>query len=197
MNTQGSMEWFAAREANLTSSKFSCVVARPTSKKYQEYLADKVNEILGVPNFDDDQNKPWHSHGKEWEDEARISYEFQTGNIVDNAWYIKHPDFDFIGGSPDGLVNDDGGIEIKCRKSLTAHEKSIDAGMESTHKPQVQGYLWITGREWFDFISYFKDEDLFKTDLHIHRVYADLEYHKKLETACLMFWRNIQERLKK
>ncbi len=187
---QKSDEWKDARRGKITASRFGDVLASPTTKRYQGYMEDLKNELMGVPDFDDDE-KPWFQHGIEWEDEARGMYEWEQDIDVEEVGIIMHPEYDFISGSPDGLIGKDGGIEIKSRKSLTQHTKSEKAGIDSQYKPQVQGYLWITGRKWWDFVSYYKSESG-KTLLHVHRVDPDKKYHQKLKLACLDFWQQVK-----
>ena len=107
--------------------------------------------------------------------------------------FIVHPKYSFIGCSPDGLIDGDGGVEVKDRISYKQHLRSERLGLPSEHKPQVQGSLWITERKWWDFVSYYHNNG--KRLLHACRVYPDLDYHKRLEKACLKFWSEINKRI--
>ena len=146
-----------------------------------------------MPDFDDEVDKPWFEHGVRLEPEARGRYEWETGNSVDEVGIIVHPKYPFISCSPDGLVGDNGGIEIKSRISLKSHLDSQRRGLPSEHKPQVLSSLWITGREWWDFVSYFCNNGT--TMIDIHRAEPDEEYFNKLETKCLKFWGEVKERV--
>ena len=200
---QGSPAWFKSRLAKLTASRFGDVMARKGTKRYDDYQAELVLELSGAPSFEDDA--PWFKHGTEHEPEARGAYEFESDNEVTETGFVIHPNIPYVGCSTDGSVEDTtdpksayGNLEIKCRSSLGAHHKSIKAGIDSVYKPQVQGCMWIIGREWCDFVSFYVPPDRFKgqtTDLHIHRVYRDESYIARLETRCEEFWAEVQIKL--
>ena len=194
---QRTQEWHEYRGRRITASQFACVLAKPTTKRYLGYLEDIIESINGVPYFDCE--KPWFRHGKEMEDEAMSFYEWRVQREIerfggDNPKLFVHPKYNFIGCSPDGLDGGEGGVEIKCHKSLNQFLISEERGIPTQYIPQVQGSLWITERKWWNFVSYYRKEET--RLIHIHCVYPDLEYHKKLETACLDFWAKIQEKLK-
>jgi hypothetical protein len=189
---QRSDEWFAERRCRLTASRFGDVLAKPTTKRYQNYMREIKDGLLGVPEFRE-EDKPWFRHGKKWEAEALGSYEWevclQTGDwtfepIVPGL--IVHPEYNFIAASPDFLVGVDGGGEIKSHKVKGPHEATKKSGMPSQHKPQVQGGMWCTGREWWDFVSYYRNDK--ERDVYIVRIYRDDKYIERLEDACLRFW---------
>jgi hypothetical protein len=189
-------EWYEARRGRLTASNFRRVLAKPTSKTYQRYIVHVARQIIGAPDLLDDEDTPWYAHGRNWEAEALGSYVFETGIVVQQVGFIVHPQYDFIGASPDGLVDDDGGTEIKCRKSLAAFNASVLAGVDSEHLPQIQGCMWVTGRQWWDYVSYYKKPEMMEFDLHIHRVFRDENYIARIEQACLRAWDDIQAKVK-
>ena len=95
------------------------------------------------------------SHGIENELEAITAYEQQTGTFVEPCEVIQHPTVDYIAGTPDGLVGTDGIIEVKCPYNPINHLANLKSGEQiKQYKWQIQGYLWITGRKWCDFVSY-------------------------------------------
>ncbi len=203
---QGSDEWFAARAGKITASRLGDVLANPKTKRYKNYLQEIVDDLLGIPSFGDN-DKPWFEHGKRLEPIARKRYEwecFRSGSDIEvtEIPIIVHPKYNYISCSPDGIIDmqdgiNDYGLEIKCRVSNKAHQASIKAGLPSNYKPQVQGCLWVTGCKRWDFVSYFEDPDgIIETDINITVVEPDLEYHQKLETACLSFWEDVQAALK-
>lgn len=193
---QGTQEWHEARRGLFTASRFGDLLADPSTARYQAYLDEVFNEIVGVPDFDDG-HKPWFSHGTEWEEEARGSYEFETGTEVREVGFIVSDQLDYVGCSPDGLIDPDGGIEIKSRKSRAAYLKSVKAGVDSIHLPQIHGCMWVTGRAWWDYVSYFKSPESMDHDLHIHRVYRDEKYINRLTSACMVARAKINERLER
>lgn len=193
---QGTEQWHDERGVRLTASRFGDVLAGPETKRRAEYMQEIVWNLRGVPDFARDDDKPWHRNGKQWEDHARGLYEFQTGQDVVQTAFLQHPTIEYVGASPDGLVTTQGGIEIKCRSSVRAHLASKAKGIPSEHIPQVQGNLWVSGRDWWDFVSYYRSADGKRSDLHIHRVLPDPAVFKKLEAACAAFWDEVQSRIK-
>lgn len=199
---QNSPEWFEARKGKITASRFGDVLAKPTTKRYQQYQTDLVNELLGIPDFRDNDDKPWFRHGVELEPKARSWYEWEmfiAGNMdpVIEIGMITHSKYDFISCSPDGLYGSTRGLEIKSRISHAEHLKSVNGGLPSNYKPQVLGSLWVTGLEQWDFVSFFQDPDgLIKSDINITEVFPDPEYFQRLESECLIFWNEVQEKVK-
>lgn len=152
---QRSADWFAARLGCATASRFKHVVAKLKSGKPAQaridYLVEVATERLtGQPTAHfTSAAMQW---GTDYEPAARIEYEFARGVEVVETGFVRHPSI-AAGASPDGLVGDDGLIEIKCPTSVTHIETLLD-GMSDEHLAQVQGQLWITGRSWCDFVSY-------------------------------------------
>ena len=155
---QGSDEWKAARAGRATASKFACVLAKVKSGEAavrRNYRAQLVVERLTgrpVASFE----TPAMRQGTEREPIARAAYEVKTGAFVDEVGFILH-DTIGCGASPDGLVGDDGCIEIKCPE-LAAHLETIQtAGAPPEHIAQIQGVMWLAERQWCDFISFNPD----------------------------------------
>jgi hypothetical protein len=123
---------------------------------------------------------------------ARAAYETQRGLMVDEVGFVPHPITEWVGGSPDGLVGDDGGIEIKCPHNSVVHVETLTGGMPSEHRAQVQGLLWITGREWWDFIS-FDPRMPEKMRLYIERVKRDEDYIAKLVDEVTKFLDEVEK----
>ncbi len=129
--------------------------------------------------------------GVELEDEARKLYEFQTGNDVTLVGFVSD---DWIGCSPDGLIGDDGGLEIKC-KDIHTHLDCLLNG-DNSYKWQIQGSLYVTQRLWWDFVSY---NPHFPADkqLYIERWYPDEELQVKIERGLVTAVEMLQEVLEK
>jgi hypothetical protein len=123
--------------------------------------------------------------GHEQEPYARLAYEAMSGNIVTETGFIKH-DTLMTGCSPDGLIDDDGGVEIKSVLPTVQIETMERGGYPYEHAAQIQGSLWITGRKWWDFVSYSPDmpECL---RVYIYRVEPQLGYIADLENAVITF----------
>lgn len=103
------------------------------------------------------------------------AYEMLTGNIVMPSEFIVHPKYDWLGCSPDGLINDDGGTESKCPFNEAIHVRTWLEGMPEEHMAQVQGCMFVTGRKWWDFLSFDSRQDE-ECQLYIETIYRDEEY---------------------
>jgi hypothetical protein len=137
---QGSVEWLAERAGCATASRFKDVLAKIKTGEAGAPVETYTNTAM--------------QHGTDTEPFARMAYEGRTGAFVDEVGFLKHPELVWCGGSPDGLIGDDGIIEIKCPYTSTVHVDTLQSGMPSEHKAQCQGLLWITGRQWVDFVSF-------------------------------------------
>lgn len=155
---QGSEDWFLARCGKFTGSRFNDLTARhkTTGKKLKSF--EKVVWDVVVERLTQQPQESITSYSMQWgkdvEPFARTAYELQSGNFVQQVGFIKHPDYEFAGCSPDGLIDSVGGLELKCPKDSAIHLERFLHGTPEEYKPQVQGSLWITGREWWDFCSY-------------------------------------------
>jgi len=125
-------------------------------------------------------------YGTEQEVFARIDYEAKTGAFVTETGFIESGEVEMCGGSPDGLVDDDGGIEIKCPYNSAIHLSTWINGMPPEHMAQVQGLMWITGREWWDFVSYDARMPA-EYQLYVQRIKRDEDYLMKLYHAVMSF----------
>jgi putative phage-type endonuclease len=92
--------------------------------------------------------------GTEQEPNARLAYETKLGVLVDQVGFVPHPGIAMAGCSPDGLINEDGLIEIKCPNSATHIETCISKAVPKKYVHQMQWQMACTGRKWCDFISY-------------------------------------------
>lgn len=163
---QNTPEWYGARLYHFTSSELHKLMTRPKagagfSKTAEEYIFDKLaEELTGGTCLEhtqaDTRATRW---GHTYEPEARTRYEAATGRTVDLCGFFEwSPSF---GGSPDGLVGDDGIIEIKCPYSSAVHARylmlqSADElrKLRPEYYAQIQGNLLVTGRRWADFVSF-------------------------------------------
>lgn len=154
---QRTSEWFEARCGCLTASRARAVIARKKNgEPYAEYgtvLEQIVGERLTgvVSSTGTTAAMQW---GIDHEEEAREQYVIETGRDVALTGFVKHPTVWWLGASPDGLVGDDGLIEIKCPTTLT-HLKRVASGVvPEEYKPQMLVQLLCTGRKWVDFVDY-------------------------------------------
>jgi putative phage-type endonuclease len=154
---QRTEDWHADRCGHVTASKFSDVIAigktgKPL-KAREDYLMRIVTERLtGEPSESvDSYAMAW---GRDAEPFARAAFEADTGLIVTESAFVKHPTIPLVGCSPDGLIGKDEGYESKCPKNSAVHLATIRNGMPEEHKSQVQGCMWVTGRKAWHFVSF-------------------------------------------
>ncbi len=156
MIEQGTDAWLALRCGKATASRIADIVAKTKSgpsASRTNYLAQLVAERLtGVvaDGFTNDAMK-W---GTEKEPDARAAYEFYKGVAVCPVGFVQHPTIDMSGASPDGLVGDDGLIEIKCPNTATAIETLLGGSVPGKYVTQMQFQMTCTGRAWCDFVSF-------------------------------------------
>lgn len=189
MSNQGSQEWLNERLGHASASRFSDILALSAKglplKAREDYMMQLVTERLYNRPTDSasSQSMQW---GRDSEPLARAAYEIQTGVIVTESDFIRHPSIPFVGCSPDGLIDADGGYESKCPATSRIHVTTWRDGMPKEHTAQVQGCMWVTGRQWWDFISY----DLRATEplqLYIQRIERDQAYIDNLEKEVVKF----------
>lgn len=196
MSDQRTDEWHAERAGKFTGSRFVDVLARNKKtgeplKAYHDLIFHVVVERM-TGRAEESPTGFALQWGTDVEPYARQAYELETGNIVRETGFILHPDYPFAGCSPDGLVGDNGGLEMKCPKSSIVHLERFASGIPEEYKPQVQGCMWVTGREWWDFVSY----DPRMPDSHrilIIRIVRDDDYIKKLSEAVIEAEHKAQE----
>ncbi len=184
MNVQGSEGWFLERAGRATASEFSSVLAKGQGKTRAAYLRRVVSERLtGKPT--ETYSNGHMARGQLQEPFAKLAYEAHTGEPVQEVGFIKHPEL-MAGCSPDGLVGVDGGCECKSVMPTVQVETILGGEYPSEHRAQVQGNLWITGRRWWDFVSYSPDlpEHL---RLYVFRVQRDEAYIATLEKEVRAF----------
>jgi len=173
---QGTQEWLEARLGCPSGSGFSKLITASgtPSSSAESYINDLIAELITGESTPFHVTE-WMQRGTELEPFARMNYELETDREVTEVGFCMH-DILRCGVSPDGLIDDDGGIEIKCPKPST-HVKYLRKGtLPSEYKAQVMGCLWVTEREWWDFMSYHPQ----MPNLLI-RVHRDEEYINQLE----------------
>lgn len=154
---QGSAEWLAARIGIPTASGFSEILT-PKKLQYAAGAAKYRARILaewtqGYP-IQDDMQSGWMIRGADLEPEARRWYELEKDVAVEQIGFVLREDRR-VGGSPDGFVGDDGGAEIKVPALHTHLLYLLDpATLVDEYRAQVQGYMYLTGRHWWDIVSY-------------------------------------------
>ena len=190
---QGSLEWLAARAGLPTASNFDRIITTKgePSTQQQKYLYQLAGERLtGMPM--ETYTNGNMERGKELEAEARKVYEFVTDNEVAQVGFCLESEERKYGCSPDGLIGDKGGIEIKC-PTLPVAIEYLDKGILPTaYYQQVQGCLLVTGRAWWDFVSYYPGLPLL-----IVRVGRDERFLATLSENLCFFYGELEELMKK
>lgn len=186
---QGTEEWLALRVGCITASRLKDVLAKgrgsAPSKTGQAYAFEIASEILTGRTAEEGFSSFYMDRGKQLEDEARKSYSFITGRSVEQAAFAYLNETRRVGCSPDGLVGNDGLIEIKCPKLSTHSDYWLNAeGCPSEYIAQVQGQMWVCDRQWCDFVSYHPNSPEMT---HIVRVERDPEYIEELAEKVAQF----------
>lgn len=195
MAEQRSEEWYMARAGKLTGSCFVDIISttakgKPTAARGTLMRKLAFERLAGIPAHEiGGKALNW---GTEVEDAAVQTYELLSGNIVVKSPFVVHPRYDFIGSSPDGLVAADGGIEIKSPHDEGVHINTWLTGMPEEHMPQVQGNMLVTGRAWWDFISY-DPRQCERLRLYVQRIQRDDEYISTMVAALLQFEAELQQ----
>lgn len=153
---QGSEEWRKERLGKVTASKIADVVARTKTgwgASRANYAAQLIAERLtGVPT--EGFTNAAMQHGTATEPEARAAYAFLTDSEVAEVGFVPHSTIPMSGASPDGLVGEDGLIEIKCPNTATHLETLLGAEIDGKYVKQMQWQMACTGRKWCDFVSF-------------------------------------------
>lgn len=156
MLEQRSPEWFAARLGKATASRIADVCARTKTgwgASRANYLAELVCERLtGQPTQGfTNAAMQW---GTETEPQALAAYQFLTDNVVEPVGFVDHPTIPMAGASPDGLVGEDGLVEVKCPSTNTHIKTLLEGAIEGKYHQQMQFQMACTGRQWCDFLSF-------------------------------------------
>lgn len=175
---QSSEDWHALRVGKFTASNFHIFLGNSQTRTNEIYK--KAAERLTGKKCDQDFFKNGHTdRGHELEPIAREAYTFETGNEVEEVGFIELDDF--VGCSPDGLVNGKGMVEIKCVDNHSFLKVKNKDYIDPKHKTQIQFCLMVADREYFDYVIFnpnFGDKGLL-----IKRVERDEEYIARIKEA--------------
>lgn len=191
---QGTEQWKQERSGKVSASRFKDAMAwgEPDARGKRKpmgarttYMRELCFERLAnrAKTAASSKSMAW---GSEVEQPSHDYYSLLTGNSITKAGFILHPNYDWLGCSPDGLIDEDGGIESKCPYNEAIHVKTWLEGMPEEHMPQVQGCMFVTGRKWWDFLSFDprQDEDC---RLYIERIYRDEAYIERMHIELVQF----------
>lgn len=194
MFDQGSQAWLESRMGKVTASALSNVMMAKTAAGYQNYMAQLICERLTGEPVETFKSAAME-HGTETEPQARAFYELETGNEVVECGFIPHPTLANSGASPDGLIGDDGGLEIKAPQPAK-HIKNLMGGtIDKAYMLQMQWQMECTGREWCDFVS-FNPSFPAHLQLHVQKVKRDQEMIEDITAAVTSFLSEMESKLR-
>jgi putative phage-type endonuclease len=156
MIVQGTEAWFAARLGKVTASRVADVIAKTKtgySASRANYMAELIAERLSGARSESFTNAAMQ-WGTDKEPEARAAYCFMADVDVVEVGFIDHPTIAMTGASPDGLVGDDGMLEIKCPLTATHLDTLLGGVVPAKYFSQMQWQMACAGRQWCDFVSY-------------------------------------------
>jgi putative phage-type endonuclease len=149
---QHSDEWFKARLGKITASQMANIQKSRKAGR-ANYMADKIVELLTDSKIEG-FTSPAMEWGTEQEANARIAYQAKTGAWVEEVGFMVHPDNDRMGASPDGLVDDDGCMEIKCPNTATHIDTILNEKIKLDYVWQMNTVMAVFDKKWCDFVSF-------------------------------------------
>jgi putative phage-type endonuclease len=188
MIEQRSDQWFAARIGKVTASRVADVLAKTKtgySATRDNYMAQLVCERLTGEKGESFTNAAMQ-HGTDTEPLARAAYEAHADVLVDEVGFVPHSTIEMAGASPDGLVGDDGLLEIKCPNTATHIETLLSQTVPGKYNTQMQFQMASTGRQWCDFVS-FDNRLPQELQLFVKRVPRDDLFIKQTEAEIVRF----------
>jgi len=193
MIEQGSKEWLELRLGKVTASRITDVLAK--GKSGEALTREDYRYELVVQRLTGEPGESFTNAAMEWgtatEPQARIVYEAEMGLFVEQVPFVLHPTIEWFGCSPDGLVGENGLLEIKCPSSKN-HIKYLNAGKPpAKYVPQMQCQMAVTGRQWCDFVSF--DPRLPKDlQMFVVRLDRDEDYIKSMEAEVVKFLSEVE-----
>lgn len=175
---QNSPEWLACRLGIPTASKFAMVMAKGRSGGDSLTRRDYMFELIGQRRtgvIEEGYTNKHMDRGHEWEPDARNLYSMVADVEPQQIGFLRRGD---VGASPDSLIGNDGLLEIKTRLQKLQIALLLADEVPPEHKAQIQGQLWVSGREWIDFVSYHPGLEIF-----VRRVYREESYIATIKVA--------------
>ena len=198
MMDQGTEEWFTIRIGKVTASRVADVIAKTKtgySASRDNYMAQLICERLTGLKGESFTNAAMQ-HGTDTEPLARAAYEALQDVLVDEVGFVPHPSIEMAGASPDGLVGDDGLLEIKCPNTATHIETLISKVVPGKYNTQMQFQMACTGRQWCDFVSFDNRlPEMFQ--LFVTRVPRDEVFIRLIESEIVQFLAELDDKINK
>jgi putative phage-type endonuclease len=193
MSEQQTEQWFTDRLGKVTASRLADVLAK-TKTGYSASRANYMTQLV-LERITKTRAESYSNAAMEWgvtqEPFARAAYEAHTGQMVEEVGFIQHPDIEDAGASPDGLVGDDGMVEIKCPSSSTALECWLihaQGGnpVDAKYYAQMQWQMRCADRSWCDYVV-FDPRMPAKAQLFVFRVQRNAEFLRIAEDEVITF----------
>jgi putative phage-type endonuclease len=198
MMDQGTEEWFTIRIGKVTASRVADVIAKTKtgySASRDNYMAQLICERLTGQKGESFTNAAMQ-HGTDTEPLARAAYEALKDVLVDEVGFVPHPTIEMAGASPDGLVGDDGLIEIKCPNTATHIDTLLNQSVPGKYNTQMQFQMACTGRKWCDFVS-FDNRLPEELQLFVMRVPRDEVFIRLIESEIVQFLAELDDKINK
>ena len=193
MIEQGTEAWLQLRLGKVTASRVADIMAKTktgVSASRGNYLIElALQRVTG--NIEPMYTNDAMAWGTATEPQARVDYEVKTGNFVDQIAFVEHPTIEWFGCSPDGLVGNDGLIEIKCPNSATHWATIKDGKPPNKYVIQMQTQMACTNRQWCDFVS-FDPRMPERSQLFICRVERDQTMIDEIEVEVMKFLNEVE-----
>ena len=181
-------EWFAARAGKVTASRVVDLMAKTKSG----YSASRENYMaqLVVERFTGGKGESFTNAAMQWGNEqepfARAAYEAREGVFVDEVGFVPHPSIKDAGASPDGLVEGDGLVEIKCPNTATMIDVLINETVARKYYMQMQMQMACTERQWCDYVV-FDPRMPESAQLFVKRIDRDDKFIAEMESEIIKF----------
>ena len=173
--TQNTEEWRQVRVGKVTASRIGAILGVDKKMSRDEIMRQMVREHHGAEDEISDFLRTILDHGKESEAEALSAVQDMLGEFIDDCGFVQHPKIEWMGCSPDGLLGDDRGVEIKCP---TKRRKNLDDVLyDEAYKCQCLFSLIVTGREVWTLYVY-RDGDI--TEREFDRKYAEIWFSENV-----------------
>ena len=193
---QGTDAWRQARCGSLGASSVADALARIKSgwgaSRANVMARLVVERLTGIPQ--DTYTNAAMQHGVDTEPEARAAYQFEVGVLVKQVGLIKHQTIAGTHASPDGLIGDDGLLEVKCPSTATHLERLLGDPIPAKYFTQMQWQMACTGRQWCDYVS-FDPRVPENMRLHIERVRRHNAHIAETETQVREFLSELEAKL--
>jgi putative phage-type endonuclease len=193
---QGSDDWLRARAGSVGASQIADLMAKTKSGwgASRETLMARIiaERLTGTPQ--ESYVNAAMQHGTDTEPQARSAYAFVRDADVAEVGLVPHPEIEGTHASPDGLVGDDGLVEIKCPSTATHIDTLLRGTIADRYVKQMQWQMACTGRAWCDFVS-FDPRMPGDLQLFIHRLARDEALIAETADAVRLFLMETQARI--